>query len=180
MTTMIKKQDKPIGCVSFQIGTMMRTIDVYAYGWGVSVSVRDKTEKGQTMFDHRDFNMTKKYPNIESNIRRGMRYYKASNLLIDEVLKQYAKRLVWVVTQESCANGEINFNVVVCNSEETAKAQMQKEIDWLKNESIHFRDFDKGVEEFEVEQEDCRFFLNDTWDDYYEEIIVMEKEITTL
>lgn len=92
MTTMIKKQDKPIGSVSFQIGTMMRTIDMYVYGWGVSVSVRDKTEKGQTIFDHRNFNDTKKCPNIESNIRRGMRYYKASDLLIDEVLKQYAKR----------------------------------------------------------------------------------------
>ena len=89
MTTMIKKQDKPIGSVSFQLGTMMRTIDVYVYGWGVSVSVREKTEKGQTIFDHRNFNETKKYPDIESNIRRGMRYYKASDLLIDEVLKQY-------------------------------------------------------------------------------------------
>ena len=180
MTTMIKKQEKPIGSVSFQIGTMMRTIDVYAFGWGVSVSVRDKTEKGQTIFDRRGFNRTKKYPDIESNIRRGMRYYKASDLLIDEVLKQYAKRLVWVMTQESCVNGEVNYNVVVCDSEETAKAQMQKEIDWLKNESIHFRDFDKEGEDFEVEQEDCRFFLNDPCDDYYEEIMVMEKEITTL
>ena len=97
-----------------------------------------------------------------------------------EMLQPKNPAKVWVVTQESCVNGEINFNVVVCDSEETAKAQMQKEIDWLKNESIHFRDFDKEVEEFEVDQEDCRFFLNDTWDDYYEEIIVMEKEITTL
>ena len=87
---------------------------------------------------------------------------------------------VWVMTQESCVYGEVHFNVVVCDSEETAKAQMQKEIDWLKNESIHFRDFDKEGEDFEVEQEDCRFFLNDPCDDYYEEIIVDEKEITTL
>ena len=87
---------------------------------------------------------------------------------------------VWVMTQESCVDGEVHFNVVVCDSEETAKAQMQKEIDWLKNESIHFRDFDKEGEDFEVEQEDCRFFLNDPCDDYYEEIIVDEKEITTL
>lgn len=92
MTTMIKKQDKPIGSVSFQIGTMTRTIDVYVFGWGVEVSVRDKTEKGQTIFDCRNFNETKKYPDVESNIRRGMRYYKASDLLVDEVLKQYAKR----------------------------------------------------------------------------------------
>lgn len=92
MTTMIKKQEKPIGSVSFQIGTMMRTIDVYVFGWGVEVSVRDKTEKGQTIFDGRSFNKTKKYPDTRSNIRRGMRYYKASDSLVDEVLKQYAKR----------------------------------------------------------------------------------------
>ena len=180
MTTMIKKQEKPIGSVSFQIGTMMRTIDVYVFGWGVSVSVRDKTEKGQTIFDSRGFNRTKKYPDIESNIRRGMRYYKASDLLIDEVLKQYAKRLVWVMTQESCVDGEVHFNVVVCDSEETAKAQMQKEIDWIKNESFHFRDFEERGDDFEVEQGEHRFFINDETDDYYEEIMVMEKEITTL
>ena len=87
---------------------------------------------------------------------------------------------VWVMTQESCVDGEVHFNVVVCDSEETAKAQMQKEISWLKNESIHFRGFDKEGEDFEVEQEDCRFFLNDPCDDYYEEIMVMEKDITTL
>jgi len=92
MTTMIIKQDKPIGSVSFQIGTMMRTIDVYVFGWGIEVIVRDKTEKGQTIFDGRSFNETKKFPDIESNIRRGMRYYKASDSLVNEVLKQYAKR----------------------------------------------------------------------------------------
>ena len=180
MTTMIKKQEKPIGSVSFQIGTMMRTIDVYVFGWGVSVSVRDKTEKGQTIFDHRNFNETKKYPDIESNIRRGMRYYKASDLLIDEVLKQYAKRLVWVMTQESCVDGEVHFNVVVCDSEETAKAQMQKGIDWIKNDSSHFRNFDEKGDNFEIEESEYRFFINDDYDDYYEEIMVMEKEITTL
>ena len=98
----------------------------------------------------------------------------------DNIKQDAEPQKVWVMTQESCVDGEVHFNVVVCDSEETAKAQMQKEIDWLKNESIHFRDFDKEGEDFEVEQEDCRFFLNDPCDDYYEEIMVMEKEITTL
>ena len=87
---------------------------------------------------------------------------------------------VWVMTQESCVDGEVHFNVVVCDSEETAKAQMQKEIDWIKNESFHFRDFEERGDDFEVEQGEHRFFINDETDDYYEEIMVMEKEITTL
>ena len=87
---------------------------------------------------------------------------------------------VWVMTQESCVDGEVHFNVVICDSEETAKAQMQKEIDWIKNESFHFRDFEERGDDFEVEQGEHRFFINDETDDYYEEIMVMEKEITTL
>lgn len=87
---------------------------------------------------------------------------------------------VWVMTQESCVDGEVHFNVVVCDSEETAKAQMQKEIDWIKNDSFHFRDFEERGDDFEVEQGEHRFFINDETDDYYEEIMVMEKEITTL
>ena len=172
MTTMVKKQDEPIGSVSFQLGTMMRTIEVYAFGWGVSVSVNDKTAKGQTIHDHRDFNKTKKYPDIESNIKRGMRYFKASDLLIDEVQKQYTKRVVWVMTQESNVDGEITFNVLVCESKEIALQKMAEEIEWIRTESSHFRGFDQEGEDFEIEQSDHRFFIMDDSDDYYEEIIV--------
>ena len=87
---------------------------------------------------------------------------------------------VWVMTQESCVDGEVHFNVVVCDSEETAKAQMQSEIDWLKNESIHFKGYDPNDESLEIEESEHRFFIMDECDDYYEEIIVDEKEITTL
>jgi len=97
-----------------------------------------------------------------------------------ELLQPKNPAKVWVMTQESCVDGEVHFNVVVCDSEETAKAQMQKEIDWIKNESFHFRDFEERGDDFEVEQGEHRFFINDETDDYYEEIMVMEKEITTL
>lgn len=86
---------------------------------------------------------------------------------------------VWVMTQESNVNGEIFFNVLVCNSEETAKAEMKKEIEWIKNESHHFRDFDKRGDIFETERSEHRFFINDDIGDYYEEIMVTEKEIVS-
>ena len=98
----------------------------------------------------------------------------------DNIKQDAEPQKVWVMTQESCVDGEVHFNVVVCDSEETAKAQMQKEISWLKNESFHFRDFEERGDDFEVEQGEHRFFINDETDDYYEEIMVMEKEITTL
>jgi hypothetical protein len=87
---------------------------------------------------------------------------------------------VWVVTQESNVDGEIHFNTLVCDSEKTALTEMQREIEWIKNESFHFRNFDERGDDFEVEQSEHRFFINDDTDDYYEEIMVKETEIITL
>jgi hypothetical protein len=87
---------------------------------------------------------------------------------------------VWVMTQESNVDGEILFNTLVCDSEKTALTEMQREIEWIKNESFHFRNFDERGDDFEVEQSEHRFFINDDTDDYYEEIIVKETEIITL
>lgn len=87
---------------------------------------------------------------------------------------------VWVVTQESNVNGEILFNTLVCDSVKAALAEMQREIEWIKNESFHFRNFDERGDDFEVEQSEHRFFINDDTDDYYEEIMVKETEIITL
>ena len=117
-------------------------------------------------------------------------YYKTEEAENDPLVREVAtakqaevragKKKVWVMTQESNVDGEIHFNVVVCNSEETAKAQMQKEIDWIKNESFHYRDFEERGNDFEVVECEHRFFINDETDDYWEEIMIMEKEITTL
>ena len=87
---------------------------------------------------------------------------------------------VWVMTQESNVDGEILFNTLVCDSEKTALTEMQREIEWIKNESFHFRNFDERGDDFEVEQSEHRFFINDDTDDYYEEIMVKETEIITL
>lgn len=84
---------------------------------------------------------------------------------------------VWVFTQESNVDGEIYFNVVVCKNKETAVETMKKEKEWIRNESHHFRGYDAEGEDFEIEENDHRFYINDPSDDYYELLTIEKKEI---
>lgn len=84
---------------------------------------------------------------------------------------------VWLVKQESMVDGQIHFNVVVCKDEATAREVMAKEKEWIKNECIHFKDYDPNDEYLHIEEDDHSFFIQDTVDDYYEDIEIEEKEI---
>ena len=84
---------------------------------------------------------------------------------------------VWVFTQESNVDGEIHFNVIVCKDRETAVQTMEKEKEWIRKESHHFRGYDPNSDDFEIEESDDRFYINDPSDDYYEELQIEEKEI---
>ena len=83
---------------------------------------------------------------------------------------------IWLVTQESKVDGQIMFNVVPCISEETAKKVMQDEIRTLLNES-HFIAFIDRPDDFILEQTETSYYIEDTCDDYYEDINIEEKEI---
>ena len=83
---------------------------------------------------------------------------------------------IWLVTQESNVDGQIMFNVVPCISEETAKKVMQEEIMTLLNES-HFIAFIDRPDDFILEQTGASYYIEDTCDDYYEDINIEEKEI---
>ena len=83
---------------------------------------------------------------------------------------------IWLVTQESNVDGQIMFNVVPCVSEETAKKVMQDEIRTLLNES-HFIAFIDRPDDFVLEQTETSYYIEDTCDDYYEDINIEEKEI---
>ena len=83
---------------------------------------------------------------------------------------------IWLVTQESNVDGEIMFNVVPCASEETAKKVMQDEISTLLNES-HFIALMDRPDDFILEQTETSYYIEDTCDDYYEDINIEEKEI---
>ena len=87
---------------------------------------------------------------------------------------------IWLVTQESMVNGEILFNVVPCNSFEKAKSIFDEEINAIFNEDNHFggHTAEEREELFDIEQEeDKSFFIFDPCDDYYESILMYEKEI---
>ena len=83
----------------------------------------------------------------------------------------------WIMTQESNVDGEIIFNVLVCENRKIALREMAEEIEWIKNESNHFAGFDQKEDEFNIEQSDQDFFITDNSDDYYEKISISEKEI---
>ena len=83
---------------------------------------------------------------------------------------------IWLVTQESKVDGQIMFNVVPCVSEETAKEVMQDEIRTLLNES-HFIAFIDRPDDFILEQTETSYYIEDTCDDYYEDINIEEKQI---
>lgn len=83
---------------------------------------------------------------------------------------------IWLVTQESKVDGQIMFNVVPCVSEETAKKIMQDEITTLLNES-HFIAFVDRPDDFILELTETSYYIEDTCDDYYEDINIEEKEI---
>ena len=83
---------------------------------------------------------------------------------------------IWLVTQESNVDGQIMFNVVPCISEETAKKVMQDEIRTLLNES-HFIAFIDRPDDFILEQTETSYYIEDSCDDYYEDINIEEKEI---
>lgn len=83
---------------------------------------------------------------------------------------------IWLVTQESNVDGQIMFNVVPCISEETAKKIMQDEIKTLLNES-HFIAFIDRPDDFILEQTETSYYIEDTCDDYYEDINIEEKQI---
>ena len=87
---------------------------------------------------------------------------------------------IWLVTQESMVDGEVLFNVIPCNSFETAKVIFEKEIDTILNESHHFggHTAEEREEMFEIQDEgDGTFYINDPCDSYYEHIQMYEKEI---
>ena len=87
---------------------------------------------------------------------------------------------VWIVLQESNVDGEILINVVPCESLEVAKKVLSDEKELILNDSYHFgkiNNTDVDIAEFEIEESDTSFYINDPCDDYYEDIKILEKEV---
>lgn len=103
--------------------------------------------------------------------------YNVYDTMLDLLEIEDEPEKVWVFTQESNVNGEIHFNVIVCKDRETAVQTMEKEKEWIRKDSWHFRDYDPNDEELTIEESDHSFYINDECDDYYEELFIEEKEI---
>ena len=83
---------------------------------------------------------------------------------------------IWLMTQESKVDGDIFFNVIPCATEEAAKAEMEKEIRILMNESHYIAYTDRPLD-FIREETETSYYIEDTCDAYYEYIRIEKKEI---
>ena len=83
---------------------------------------------------------------------------------------------VWIVLQESCVDGEIIVNAVPCASLKAAKKVLQDEKNTILHETHHFGNMtDDDMAEMEVEEDEESFYINDPFDDYYENIKIVDK-----
>ena len=100
-------------------------------------------------------------------------------LIGDYVIRHpYCLQRAYMVIQESNVDGEMLFNAVPCTSMEAAKAVLAQEKETILNESHHFSDLtEDDMEYMEVEEDEERFYINDTTDDYYEDIRIEVKNI---
>lgn len=87
----------------------------------------------------------------------------------------YCLQKSYIVLQESNVDGELIINPVPCMSMEAAKKVLADEKRTILRESYHFGGRD--LDEFEVEEDDEHFYINDPSDDYYENIKIIEKNI---
>lgn len=91
----------------------------------------------------------------------------------------YCLQKVWIVQQESNVDGEIIINSVPCATLEAARKVLQDEKDTILQDSPHYDHYtpEELEEEFEIEEDDDSWYINDPCDDYYEDIKIIEKNI---
>ena len=74
---------------TFKLGVYLtRTLKVNIHDWGVEVVSIDKNPYGGPYFEARNFRLTKNYPTIKSNVKRGMSYFKADASTTENVCKK--------------------------------------------------------------------------------------------
>lgn len=96
---------------------------------------------------------------------------------------------VWIFLQHSNVDGEHHINVTPCADLETAKAEMQEEINTLlsegKYEGLDLDEIESNCDDddadcdFWLDRNETSFYLGCKYDDYYEHLDIMEKEIVS-
>lgn len=83
---------------------------------------------------------------------------------------------VWLVKHESNVDGQHLYNVTPCKDMKTAQGVMMQEVRTLLNSGHYMAVIDRK-DDFKVEQTDTSYFIQDTVDDYWEDLDIEEKKI---
>ena len=91
----------------------------------------------------------------------------------------YCLQKTYIVLQESNVDREIIINAVPCATLEAARKVLQDEKNTILQDSPHYDHYtpEELEEEFEIEEDDDRWYINDPSDDYYEDIKIIEQVI---
>ena len=74
---MANKQENKFNEYVLHIGTLVRTITLTPYDWGISVVVEDRNiQYKNSLFKSRNFHYTEKYKTTEQLVRRIKKYYR--------------------------------------------------------------------------------------------------------
>ena len=101
-------------------------------------------------------------------------------LLGDYIIQHpYSLQKVYIVQQESNVDGELIIDAVPCSDLYTARRVLNMKKNIILHESRHYTGCTKDEleENFEIEEGDDRWYINDPCDDYYEDIQIVEKII---
>lgn len=81
---------------------------------------------------------------------------------------------IWIVNLESNVDGEVMFSAVPCASKEVARRVLKEQKEYILEESHHWSDNDDYDERIDTKD---HFYINDPYDDYYEDYTIEEKEL---
>ena len=104
----------------------------------------------------------------------------AKLLLGDYVIKHlFCLQKTYIVVQESDVDGEMLFNAVPCSTKEAARKVMQNIKNQILRDYGHYNGYtpEELQENFEIEEDDDRWYINDPFDNYYEDVRIEEKVV---
>lgn len=84
---------------------------------------------------------------------------------------------IYILVQESNVDGNVFFNVTPCKTKKTAKELLKEEKERIFNDG-HFsknNNTEEDMLEYEVEETETKFYINDPCDDYYEDVYIVER-----
>jgi hypothetical protein len=94
---------------------------------------------------------------------------------------------IWIFQQVSNVDGEFIINVTPCADLETAKAEMAEEIDTIlssgKYDGLDLDEIERDQDDedadcdYKLDRDETSFYLDCVYDDYYEHLDILEKEI---